>query len=149
MSRENRMNVLIELAQNGVDAAAGSLQSISQQHEQALHQMHTLQEYRTDYMQRLQETAGSGLSVSNYHNFRQFIATLDEAITQQNKVVGQLGDRLARGREAWHTEKRRLASYETLQSRYAEQRALTQNRSEQRANDDLSARQFRQSGRLA
>ncbi|MEO6986068.1 MAG: flagellar export protein FliJ [Paralcaligenes sp.] len=147
MTKLSSLTTLIDLAQNNADNAAQQLQQLNNTRQDAQQQLNTLQVYREDYAQRLQKTMGNGLSASNYHNFRQFIVTLDEAISLQNKVVVQIDVRLESGRRNWYDEKRKLNSYTTLLSRQAQQQAIHDNRSEQRANDEISANLLRRAGK--
>jgi flagellar FliJ protein len=148
MASPSSLNTLIELAQNNADQAAKQLQQLNSTRRDAEQQLNTLKTYRQDYAERLQKATEDGISASNYHNFRQFIATLDEAIAQQNKVLVQIGVKLESGRQSWYDEKRRLNSYATLLSRQAQQRTIRDNRKEQRDNDEISARQLRRSGKV-
>ncbi|HEY9279633.1 MAG TPA: flagellar export protein FliJ [Eoetvoesiella sp.] len=143
MAKHSSLNTLIDLAKNDADEAAKQLQRLAGSRDDAQQQLSTLQVYRQDYAERLHRATETGLSASNYHNFRQFIATLDEAISQQNRVVAQLDLKLENGRKQWHAEKRRLSSFETLLSRQVQQQTVRDNRNEQRANDEISANQFR------
>jgi flagellar FliJ protein len=143
MAKHNPLNTLIDLAKNDADEAAKQLQRLMGGRNEAAQQLSMLQEYRQDYAERLHKAAEIGLSASNYHNFRQFIATLDEAISLQNGVVAQIDLKLENGRRQWQSEKRRLNSFETLVTRQARQQTLRDNRNEQRANDEISANQFR------
>ncbi|TAL81948.1 MAG: flagellar export protein FliJ [Candidimonas sp.] len=147
MTRPSSLDVLIDLAQNSADDAARQLQQLNGTRLDAQQQLNTLQVYREDYAQRLQKSMGRGLSASNYHNFRQFIVTLDEAISLQNKVVVQIDMKLESGRKQWRDEKRRLNSYTTLLSRQAQQQAIRDSRSEQRSNDEISANLLRRAGK--
>ncbi|GAB2909247.1 flagellar export protein FliJ [Paralcaligenes ginsengisoli] len=148
MASPSSLNTLIELAQNNADQAAKQLQQLNSTRRDAEQQLNTLKTYRQDYAERLQKATEDGISASNYHNFRQFIATLDEAIAQQNKVLVQIGAKLESGRQSWYDEKRRLNSYATLLSRQVQQRTIRDNRKEQRDNDEISARQLRRSGKV-
>ncbi|UHL65296.1 flagella biosynthesis chaperone FliJ [Paralcaligenes sp. KSB-10] len=148
MASPSSLNTLIELAQNNADQAAKQLQQLNSTRRDAEQQLNTLKTYRQDYAERLQKATEDGISASNYHNFRQFIATLDEAIAQQNKVLAQIGAKLESGRQSWYDEKRRLNSYATLLSRQVQQRTIRDNRKEQRDNDEISARQLRRSGKV-
>jgi len=139
MVRQETLNTLIDLARNDADEAAGQLRQLAAERHEAQQQLDMLRDYRLDYAERLQKAMHTGLSASNYHNFRQFIATLDEAISQQNKAVAQIDAKIDAGRGRWQAEQRKLNSYETLQSRQLRQRAVLENRREQRANDDISA----------
>lgn len=139
MASTSSLNVLIDLAKDGANEAGKALQLLTTERNKAESQLSTLHDYRLDYAHRLQKATETGLSASNYHNFRQFIATLDEAISQQNSIVAQMDARIEKGRQQWYAEKRRLSSFEALQSRQTRQHNVRINRSEQLANDEISA----------
>ncbi len=143
MANASSLNTLIDLAKDGANKAGKQLQLLTTERHQAETQLSTLHDYRLDYAQRLQKATQTGLSASNYHNFRQFIATLDEAISQQNSIVAQMDARIEKGRQQWYAEKRRLNSFEALQTRQARQRVLRENRTEQLASDEISANLYR------
>lgn len=135
--------MLIDLARDGANQAGRQLQALTVERASADQQLSMLLVYRQDYAERLSKAAETGLSASNYHNFRQFIATLDEAITQQNRVVAQIDARIEQGRQHWHAEKRRVSSFEALQSRDRRQQLVRENRAEQLASDEISANLYR------
>jgi flagellar FliJ protein len=143
MREHSSLPTLIDLAQNQADDAAKALQLLTTEKSKAENQLQALHDYRLDYAQRLQQATEGGLSASNYHNFRQFIATLDQAISQQNKVVAQIDQKIEAGKQRWYAEKRRLSSYEALQSRHTRQRIAQENRKEQLASDETSAALYR------
>lgn len=131
--------VLIELSRGRVEEAGRLLAELDAQRRQAQGQLDTLDGYRSDYARRLQASTRDGVTASNYHNFRRFIATLDEAISQQNKIIAQIDTRLDAGRQRWYAEKRRLSSYEALKARQDRQALYREQRLEQRLSDELSA----------
>lgn len=143
MAKHSSLPTLIDLAKDSADQAGRQLQQLMAERNNAATQLSTLQVYRQDYAERLQKATKSGLSASNYHNFRQFIATLDDAIAQQNRVVAQIESKLETGRQHWYAEKRRLKSYEALQAREARHQLLRENRVEQLASDEISATMYR------
>src|SRR5690606_35906164 len=143
MAKHSALPTLIDLAKNGADEASKALQVLMSERNNAETQLSTLHVYRQDYAERLQQATENGLSASNYHNFRQFIATLDEAISQQNRVVAQIDNKLESGRQRWHSEKRRLNSFEALQTRQTQQRLVRDKRAEQLVSDELSANMYR------
>lgn len=145
--KSSTLNMLIDLARNDTDDAARALAQLAKARQDAEQQLDALHTYRRDYAERLQEETKSGLTASNYHNFRQFIATLDEAISQQNKMLEQLDAKMQKGRDSWQAEKRRLSSFETLQTRQLRQQAVIESRREQRINDEISAHGPRRLGR--
>ncbi|HEX7387901.1 MAG TPA: flagellar export protein FliJ [Castellaniella sp.] len=143
MPRESSLDVLINLTQDKLNEAGRALAELSTERRQAQGQLGTLDDYRADYTRRLQSTTEGGVTASNYHNFRQFIATLDDAISQQNKVIAQIDTRLEAGRRQWHDEKQRLNSYETLKARQLRQLQYREQRNEQRASDEVAANLYR------
>jgi len=99
-----------------------------------------LRDYRQDYLERLQQAMTRGMSASDCHNYQRFIGTLDDAIGQQQDVLRQADENLAKGRLYWQQEKRKLNSYDALAQREARAQALVESRREQRLNDEYSAR---------
>ena len=148
MHKSNPLDTLIELTPNQTEQAERKLQLLTAERRNAQEQLSTLHVYRQDYAERLMKSTESGMSASNYHNFRQFIATLDEAISQQNRVVAHIDLKIEAGKKHWYAEKRRLSSFETLQARKKQQQRVVDNRNEQRANDEISANIFRRTGNL-
>jgi len=129
---------LIELAQRATDAAERSLQSLARSVNDAQTQRDMLQSYRQDYAQRIQQAASRGLSAANYHNFRRFIHTLDDAIVQQNANISRLQIQSEQGRLQWMTHKRKLNAYQTLQQRQQDKMRHVHNRNEQRQQDEFN-----------
>src|SRR3546814_3212971 len=124
MAKHSSLPMLIDLARDGANQAGKQLQALTSERASADQQLSMLLVYRQDYAERLSKAAEIGLSASNYHNFRQFIATLDEAITQQNRVDAQIDARIEQGRRHWHAEKRRVSSFEAMQSRERQQQLV-------------------------
>jgi len=142
MNANASLHTLVDLTQGQVDESGRQLQELTGQRNTADQQLEMLQTYRQDYAQRLLEAGQTGLSMANYHNFRRFIATLDEAITQQNKIILSLEDKIEQGRQEWQASQRRLNAYETLIDRRQQVQQRQQNRIEQHASDEIAARLF-------
>lgn len=143
MASTSSLNTLIELTKNGADKIGKLLNQLTTERNNAEAQLSTLHVYRLDYAERLLKATETGLSASNYQNFRQFIATLDEAISQQNRIVAQMNVKIEQGRQQWFAEKRRLSSFEALQTRQMHQQQMRNNRLEQLASDEVSANLYR------
>ncbi len=147
MSRKPSLDLLINVTNEAVDDAAKLMQRAATERGKAQEQLEMLHAYRLDYAQRLQESAEGGVTASNYLNFRRFLNTLDEAISQQNNIVAQSESRLAAGRLQWQAEKQRLGAYEALQTRQRREQALLEARREQRVSDEIAANLFRRAYR--
>ena len=132
-------NILVELSKNRVDTAGNKLGHLVSKYRAAEHQLNVLKEYRQDYAVRLTGAGQNGITASNYRNFTRFLATLDEAIVQQTRVMMHLDQNISVSKENWRSEQQRLHSYETLQTRRAQQHMAIENRREQLVSDELSA----------
>ncbi|MFA5664733.1 MAG: flagellar export protein FliJ [Burkholderiaceae bacterium] len=137
---KTQLDTLLRLKQEDCDQAGERLSALNARRTQAEAQLNQLNAYHQDYRERFQADAGHGLSAAKYANFHRFIATLEGAISQQNKAVAQLDGQVARQRQNWTAERRQLHAYETLQQRQTQQEAEQLQRREQREHDEIAAR---------
>lgn len=143
--KQASLHTLIELTQNRADHAGAQLGRLTTERRSAAQQLAILEEYREDYANRLNNSSQSGMTASNYHNFTCFLATLDDAILQQNRVMSHMDHNIHASKEHWRSTQQRLLSYETLQKRRDQQRVAHENRREQLLSDELSATMCRRS----
>lgn len=143
MTKKPALNLLLDVANDAVDAAAKVMKTAAHERDKASEQLELLHNYRLDYAQRLAQSGQGGLTATNYLNFQRFLATLDDAISQQNSIVAQSESRLEAGRQQWYAEKRRLGAFETLHTRQKQQLAVLESRREQRASDEIAANLYR------
>lgn len=137
------LDTLISLAQDSTNDAARALGRLNAKRNHTEQQLTMLRDYRQDYLQRLQHAMQSGMSAADCHNYQRFIATLDDAISQQMTVLRQADNHLLQGRTHWQQEKRRLNAFDALAQREVRTRAMQESRHEQRANDEFSCRMVR------
>lgn len=137
------LDMLIGLAKDSTDEAARELGRLSAERNNAEQQLNMLQDYRQDYLQRMQTAMQSGMSAADCHNYQRFIATLDDAIGQQRHVLLPVEAPVVQVRLNWQQQKRKLNSFDTLAQRESRTQALLEARREQRVNDEYSARLVR------
>lgn len=130
----------MNLAQHQNDTATRKLGQLNQQQQGVQQKLDTLLEYRKDYQTRLQEATRNGMSPADLRNFQQFMNKLDEAITQQTKMVEQSKISTLRGRSEFDTTQRKLKSFDTLQQRHIETQNKIAGKSEQKALDEHTGR---------
>ena len=131
---------LMNLAQHQNDTATRKLGQLNQQQQGVQQKLDTLLEYRKDYQTRLQEATRNGMSPADLRNFQQFMNKLDEAITQQTKMVEQSKISTLRGRSEFDTTQRKLKSFDTLQQRHIETQNKIAGKAEQKALDEHTGR---------
>jgi len=146
MSKHLPLQTLIDLARADVDDATRELMQLNTQRDSAERQLATLRDYRQDYLEKLHSAMQTGLAAADCHNYQRFIATLDEAMLQQTRVLQHIEQQILAGRELWQQAQRKLNSFEALQVREANAQARIDARREQRANDEYAARLFQRIG---
>jgi flagellar FliJ protein len=142
MAHKLPLYTLTELARTKADDAARQLGVLQNAQVSAREKLDLLLQYRQDYSQQLDVLMQGGLPSAQWHNYRNFLATLDGAIQQQRAIVAQAASRLDVGRNEWQHHKRRLNSFDALAERLRRQELVAGARREQRDSDERAARQF-------
>ena len=140
MTKPFTLQPLMNLAQHANDTATRKLGQLNQQQQGVQQKLDTLLEYRKDYQARLQEATRNGMSPADLRNFQQFMNKLDEAITQQTKMVEQSKISTLHGRSEFDTTQRKLKSFDTLQQRHIETQNKIAGKAEQKALDEHTCR---------
>jgi flagellar FliJ protein len=138
--------MLLELAQKRTDDATRRLGHLNKAKLNAEQQLSMLYDYRQDYLNRLQDAMSQGMSAADCQNYQRFIATLDDAISQQSTVAAKADTQLEGGRTMWQQERRKLNSFDALAQREQRSLAITEGRREQRDNDEYAAQAIRRAG---
>lgn len=140
MTKPFSLQPLMKLAQYQNDSATRRLGQLNKQQQGAQQNLDTLLEYRKDYQNRLQEAARNGMSPADLRNFQQFIDKLDEAISQQLKLVEQSKASTQTGRNEFDATRRKLKSFDILQQRHIEKQKKIAEKSEQKTLDEHTGR---------
>ncbi|PWC14270.1 flagellar biosynthesis chaperone FliJ [Brenneria roseae subsp. americana] len=140
MKNESPMETLRDLAQKDADEAAVLLGKVRQSHIQAQKQLDMLLQYEDDYRQQLQNNLGKGINSGNWHNYQQFIQTLEKAIEQHRQQLALWNQRLQQAIQAWQAKQQRLNAFVTLQERATQKLLRQENRLEQKLMDEFAQR---------
>jgi len=146
MTDANSLIQLCELTQQQLDEAGQQLRRALDSGQQARQQLAQLHTYRRDYLGRAQQILRKGLSGTNYHNFMQFLAVLEQALTMQNTLVEQLEHGIVQAREHWQQKKRQRDALAALTARRARLAQQQEKRVEQRQTDERAARRAASAG---
>ncbi|MBY4898487.1 flagellar export protein FliJ [Cupriavidus sp. AU9028] len=144
MAKTSPLTTLVDLAQNDTDAAARELGRLQGLRTQAEQQLKALTQYREEYRGRMQTMMQTGMQSARWHDFSQFLDSLDAAIRHQTDALAKAESQLLAGRANWQKQKRRLNSFDTLVARAEAREQVITARREQRANDEYAARLARQ-----
>jgi flagellar FliJ protein len=143
MAKPSTLNTLVDLAQDQTDIAARELGKLQALRTQAEQQLAALTQYREEYRQRMQSLMRDGMTSSRWHDFSQFLDSLDMAIRQQGEALARAEAQLLAGRANWQQQKRKLNSYDTLVTRAEAREQQVADRRDQRNMDEYAARAAR------
>jgi flagellar FliJ protein len=139
MATSSPLDTLIDLTRSSRDNAGVALAGLRREHQQARAQLDTLIQYRDEYRRRLQSAMETGIDPDSWRNYRQFLASLENAIARSRHTLGEREARLTQGQQRWQTEQRRLNAYDTLLERREMGERRQAARREQRDTDEMSA----------
>ena len=141
MKPDPTITLLIERAREDYDRGTRALGQATTAHDRQLQKLQTLQDYRNEYRQRMEHQAGGGgMTMTELVNFRNFVAQLDQAVDQQQRIVKQAEQAAEFARKQWHEAHRQLKSYEVLLARREAAAEQVANRREQRESDAYAQR---------
>jgi flagellar FliJ protein len=140
MSKAFPLKILLNLAQHKNDAATRSLGQLNQYHQSAQNKLEMLQQYRRDYLEKLQGAEKNGMELQDLRNFQDFIYRLNDAIAQQTNVVAQTRLSVEKGRDELSETQRRMKSFDTLSKRHDEAEKKFEAKLEQKIQDEHSGR---------
>lgn len=133
---------LHELAVQKMDDRARVVAQTEANITQSTKQLEMLEQYRLDYIARLQNRLQEGMSSAQCVNFQKFISTLEEALGQQRVIIAQLEKQVEKEREAWFEARREVNSMQALIDRKKQEQLKITNRQEQKMNDEFAARAY-------
>ena len=87
MAKPFPLQILLNLAQEGSNAAAAQLGVVNGHDRDMQQRLQLLLEYRSEYSARLTNVTQTGTHSMDLRNFREFMDKIDVAIEQQRELV--------------------------------------------------------------
>ncbi|OAM51261.1 flagellar export protein FliJ [Methylovorus sp. MM2] len=134
------LTTLKEIASKEVDAAAEKLAAANQLLKDANSKLDMLNEYRGDYVKKLDGILVSGFSADAYQNYQSFLRKLDQAILGQQDVVDSSRYQVNAQREIWQECQKKKLSYEVLADRSDKRAHQQQLKQDQKMMDEHAMR---------
>lgn len=146
MAQPNALDTLSELASKEVDKAAIMLGDMRQGYQQAEQQLGMLMNYQDEYRSALNSSLSQGMANTRWHNYQQFILTLEKAIEQHRQQLMQWNHKVEQALNVWREKKKKLQAWQTLQERKTTQALLAENRLDQKQMDEYAQRATQRKG---
>jgi flagellar FliJ protein len=120
--------------------AARSLGQAKQNLAQQEAKLLQLKLYHQEYLERFQQASAQGISVTQLQEYRAFLAKLDGAIREQEKIVADSTTRHTTQRDNWKQKRTRTQALGKVVERYRKEERKTEDRNEQKENDERNTR---------
>jgi len=138
-----QLATVLELAVRRRDEALRTLAQAQQEHQQAMLQMHQIQGYSAESLQRWSLRAAQGITPSLLRTHQTFMAKLEHAASFQDGVLTRLNENIQQRKRLLLEAERELASLQKVQQRRLEDWLKARQRQEQRSTDEMAANQHR------
>jgi flagellar FliJ protein len=142
MAQSFSLQPLLELMQTRTDEATRQLGKLIAAEQNARSRLQMLEQYREEYAQRLREATAQGITRSVLHNYQDFLARIDQAITQQSTAVRQSEQSTAIGQDHWKEQNKKLKAIDTLSLRHDARERQRYGKLEQKMQDEFSSRKY-------
>lgn len=133
---------LLEIMQTRSDEATRRLGQLISAEQNAKSRLQMLEQYRDEYAQKLRDAIMQGITPLVLRNYQDFLARIDEAITQQSLAVRNSEQSTAAGQAHWQEQNKRLKAIDTLSLRHDNRERYRENKVEQKLLDEFSVRKY-------
>lgn len=142
MAQPFSLQPLLDVMQTRTDEATRKLGKLIAAEQSQRSRLDMLEQYRNEYAQRLCEAAAQGVTRFVLLNYQDFLARIDEAITQQRIAVENSEQSTKAGKDHWQEQNKKLKAIDTLSVRHDARVRYQENRQDQKLQDEFSSRKY-------
>ncbi len=140
MTRSERLAPVQRVLGHSEQARARELGEAQRRLTEAEAKLAELSSYHGDYLQAYRKRAEDGTSVTALRDFQAFLARLEQALSQQEKVVTQARETVQSRRSNWQGAAREVKAVASVVDRWRGVEARDGERREQKESDERAQR---------
>lgn len=133
---------LKKLAQKSVDDNLMKLKKANENQQNAQSQLNVLTDYYVEYQQKLNNALSEGIKGNELNNFTLFIASIEQGIEQQKKLLLSLDIKQKQIIKNLNQSQKNVNTYTTLLNKQHNQYLRQQNRLQQKLTDEFAQLQL-------
>lgn len=145
VSRANRMQLLVDLAEQEMDRAIQTLKEIQNQRDYVQLQLNDLKAYLEEYVAKI-STSGQSFMPIQLQTTHAFVEKLKQAILSQTQQVESLTETVRAAEQQWLEKRVRFNALQKVQQKLSRNEKVALDRIEQKWLDDLAAQNFIKNG---
>jgi flagellar protein FliJ len=146
MTRSERMAPVQQVLEGTEQSRARELADGQQRLVEAEAKLEELRTYAGEYQRAYRQRAESGTGITKLRDFQAFLARLEQATSQQEKMVALAREQVATQRRNWQGAARQVKAVETVVDQWRSVEAKAGERRDQKESDER-AQQSRGQGR--
>ena len=140
MTRSKRLAPVQQVLEHSEQARAREFGEAQRRLAEAESKLAELTTYHGEYLQAYRKRAEDGTSVTALRDFQAFLARLELALSQQEKVVAMARDAVQNRQRNWQGAAREVKAVESVVDRWRSQEARAGERREQKESDERAQR---------
>ncbi len=140
MTRSDRMAPVQQVLEGAEQSRARELGEGQRRLDEAEAKLNELRTYHGEYLQTYRKRAEDGTSVTKLRDFQAFLARLEQAQSQQEKLVAQAREMVSNQRRNWQGAARQVKAVETVVDRWRSAERKEGERREQKESDERAQR---------
>lgn len=138
MTRSKRMQPIVRVAEMREQAAAKDLGNAQRYLQEQESRLAELQGYQAEYARNFHTLGSQGISAMRFQELQRFMASLNQAIEQQQQMVQNAARACAQKKQLWQQAYGKSKSLDKVVERYSEQEQYEQGQREQKAADEMA-----------
>ncbi len=142
MANVKQLNIVKDLAEKKAQAALNKFSSAQQQLVQMQQQMKALTDYKQEYLTQMAPDSGQPVTASKLILIQNFLAKIDQSISQQRDVIARSSVAVDSRRQEWLKAKQHTESIEFLISKQHQAAQAIEQKQQQKLSDEFSMMAF-------
>jgi len=142
MADIKQLTVVKNMAKTKEQAALRQFSSAQQQLSRMQQQLNSLNDYKKDYLIQMQPDQSSRVTAGKLILLQNFLAKIDQSITQQRDVIARASLAVDARRQEWLKAKQYFESIEFLINKQLDQARQIEQKQQQKLSDEFSMMSF-------
>jgi flagellar FliJ protein len=138
MTSSARLKPVHGFAERKEQDAARAFGETQQRLQSETDKLEQLRQYRREYLERFHAAARQGIPARRVLDYQAFIAKLDEAIGEQEKLLGYARDSNSRAKNQWMEKQSRSKALGKVVENHQQRERIELDKREQRDQDERS-----------
>ena len=137
-----QLKMVAKLEQEKEDKLAREFQQAQAHLDQNKQKMAGIENYRTEYLQQVQNRGSAGVAINTYGQLQDFVGKLDDAMKQQSQVISTAFQVVAQRKQMWLEQQRKRKAVEMLIEKHRLAEQAKADRAEQALLDEVATQRF-------